>query len=124
MNIMAKEWTSIKTVNSVPAIKESKISRNDRMRSFDNLIHNTKPLSAIDMQKQSEKFYTQTRAEEDKLLAAFEEKKVKSKEAIKRALRIKKERAAEKHKNVKQNTKKVSNKSENVTRKETTEKPA
>lgn len=108
---MAKGWISLTTVNTAPKSAETAAQRRQRDRSFSNLIRNTKSLSVEDLKKQSDELYAKQRAEEDKLLQAFAEKKVKSKTAIKQALRIKKERAAAEKRaknSAKQNTNTVS----------------
>lgn len=110
---MAKGWTSLITINTAPKSAETAAQRRQRDKSFSNLIRNTKSLSVEDLKKQSDELYAKQRAEEDKLLQAFAEKKVKSKTAIKQALRIKKERAAAEKRaknSAKQNTNTVSDK--------------
>ena len=63
----------------------------NRFVKFDNLIKNTKTLTAEEMKKHSNELYDKKVAEDAKLLAAFEAKKLKSKTAIKRAIQLKKE---------------------------------
>ena len=63
-----------------------------------NLVRNTKTLKAFELKKESEELYEKAKAEEDKLLDAFDRKVVKSKNAIKQAIRIKKERTEAKTK--------------------------
>lgn len=108
---MAKGWITIETVNSIKKNAETPAQKQRRLRNMDNLTRNIKRLSIEELKKNSEELYQKQRAEEDKLLQAFAEKRVKSKAAIKQALRIKKERAAaEKHvkNSAKQNTETVS----------------
>lgn len=85
---MAKGWTKVKTVNDVERKKIDSKTEND----FNVLIRNTKSLPAEKLKKNSEILYDKKIEEENKLLFAFDNKLIKSKEAIKRALRIKKQR--------------------------------
>ena len=104
---MAKGWTTIETVNSVKNT-ETKTEKIKRLQNFNKLIDKTKQLDKIELKKHG-----------DNLLNAFDEKKLKSDKLIKQALRIKKER--DKHKNAKQNTRKVSSNENKGTVTETTE---
>ena len=96
---MAKGWKSVGN----NAITIEKVSRKDRInkdKKFSNLIRNTKSLRSFDLKKEGEDLYERRILEEDKLLDAFENKLVKSKNAIKQAIRIKKERADAKEQKV------------------------
>ena len=81
---MAKGWTSAFTING-----DSKI--NNKSRNFDKIIRNTKTPSLEQMKKDSEDAFIKQSHENEALLDAFANKKLKSKAAIRRALRLKKE---------------------------------
>lgn len=108
---MAKNWVTIETVNNIPKENISNNNKKKREASFRILIDNSKSLSIPEMKKRSQKLYEIEKAKEDNLLEAFNDKRLKSKNLIQQALRIKKERAAfiEKNKSAKQNKKEVSN---------------
>lgn len=98
---MAKGWVSIETVNTRKKdYDRNEISRNKRDNSFNLLIRNTKTLSAEEIKKNSEDLYLHQQLEDAKLLEAFEKKRVKSKTAIKRAIRLKRELAKKENKEV------------------------
>lgn len=90
---MAKGWTHFATINGPEKSDKRTVIKNEQ--GFNNLIRNTKTLSVVDLKKESDELYDKVVAEEDKLLAAFADKKIKSKAAIKQALKIKKARAKE-----------------------------
>lgn len=87
------DWIKIETVYDKAKTKTDRASQMKRLNDANVLIRNTKSLSAKDMKERSEKRYVEQKIEDDKLLDAFENKRVKSKTAIKRALQLKKERA-------------------------------
>lgn len=87
---MSKKWKTIRNDASKKSTKEERIKQD---RGFVNLINNTKTLSVKDLKAESKELYAAKIAEEDKLLKAFDNKKLKSGEAVRRALRIKKDRA-------------------------------
>ena len=96
---MAKGWTKISTINDrINKYDDSKENRDKRDNSFNLLIKNTKTLSAEKIKENSEELYLQQQLEDAKLLEAFERKAVKSKTAIKRALKLKKELAKKENK--------------------------
>lgn len=88
---MSKKWKTIKTINYTPKnlSKEESVKQD---QNFAKLIKNTKTLSVKDLKTESKALYATKLAEEDKLIEAFDNKKLKSKEAIKRAIYIKKDR--------------------------------
>ena len=86
---MSKKWKTIRNDTSKKSTKEERVRQD---RSFANLINNTKTLSVKDLKAESKELYAAKIAEEDQLLEALENKKLKSKEALKRAFRIKKDR--------------------------------
>ena len=81
---MAKGWTRVKTVNDMPAAGGS----NDKY--YTKLMKTTKSKSAVDLKNESVKLFNQKKAEDAQLLSAFEEKRLMSKDLIKRAMTIKK----------------------------------
>ena len=89
---MAKGWTKIETVNDNKSV-ESTSQKQRNLRNFANAIRNTKSLSPEDLKKRSDEHFAAKNAEDAKLLEAFDSKKLKSKNAIKRALQLKKEQA-------------------------------
>lgn len=91
---MAKGWTKVKTVNDVERKKMTGKDLND----FNMLVKNTKTLTAPQLKKQSEELYERQQAEDTKLLDAYEDKRVKSKTAIKRAQYLKDKLEKEKEK--------------------------
>jgi len=89
---MAKNWTLIYT--NADTTTETRAEKVRKARKIDNTIRNMKSPTADQLKRESEFTYEVKTLEEEKLLRAFDEKKVKSKAAIKQALRIKRERAA------------------------------
>lgn len=107
---MAKNWIKIDTIYSLQSPK----TREERMRearNFKRLMAKTETLSAFDLKKKSIENYNQNKEKEDSLLKAFDDKKLKSENAIKQAIRIRKERM-KKNKSAKQSTEKVSDNNE------------
>ena len=95
---MAKGWTRISTINDT-INAETAAQKQHREQQFATAIHNVKSLSLEDLKKHSDEVYASIEADKTQLLDAFNEKKLKSKTAIKRALQVKKEReVAEKKK--------------------------
>ena len=88
---MAKGWTKVRD-NAIDTVKMTKAEKVIKERGMAKLIRNTPKLSAFDLKKEGEDLYDKKKGEEDKLLDAFDNKLVKSKNAIKQAIRIKKER--------------------------------
>lgn len=99
---MAKGWKNFATINGEEIIDRKTRVRNDK--GFENLIKNTKTMSVKELKDEAETLYLQKTWEEDKLITNYNEKKLKSKEAIKQAKKIIKFRAKEK-----ENTPKVEN---------------
>ena len=113
---MAKNWIQIDTIYKEPSPK-TKAELAKASKKYKKLMAKTKTLSVIDMKKQSAGLYNKKKAEEDSLLEAFADKRLKSEKAIKQAIRIKKERAKRQQNDAKQDTEKVS------TPEETTDNP-
>ena len=86
---MSKKWKTIRNDALKKLTKEERVRQD---RSFANLINNTKTLSVKDLKAESRELYAAKIAEEDKLLEAFDNKRLKSKSAVRQALRIKKDR--------------------------------
>ena len=104
---MAKGWTSIETIYSLKNKPKTQAEKRKEAKSYKRLMSTTKTLSVADLKKQSKEFYKQNKEKEDNLLQAFEDKKLKSKNAIKQAIQIKKK--SEKKNDAKQDIEKVSN---------------
>ena len=74
---MAKNWEEV---------FNNKIgSSNKSIRVKDNLNRNNKSLSFEDLKKEGDKLYDKKVAEENKLVQAYEDKKLKNKQLIKKA---------------------------------------
>lgn len=112
---MAKDWVRIDTIYKENNPK-TKAEQQKASRKYKSLMAKTKTLPIIEIKKRSIELFNKNKAEEDNLLQAYEDKRLKSKKAIKQAIRIKKERAKRKN-SAKQDTEKVS------TNKETTDNP-
>ena len=85
---MPKGWKTIPTINDTIATKEKTKADNKRIKSMmDKVIVYDGSQEDIDkkIKKHQEELYLAQKAEEDKLLDAFTNKKLKSKAAIKRA---------------------------------------
>jgi len=82
------KWTVIPTVNDTTIVTKETISYSKKMKSMmDKVIVYDGSQEDIDkkIKKHQEELYLAQKAEEDKLLDAFTNKKLKSKAAIKRA---------------------------------------
>ena len=101
------KWTKV-VFTKEEKVEETPAQKKQRIAAFEKAIKNTKSLSAEDLKKESDMLYAKKVATEDSLLKAFEDKKLKSNNAIKQALRIKKEREKQ-NKNAKQSKETVSN---------------
>ena len=89
---MAKGWKTIYT--NTDKTTETRAEKVRKAHKIDNTIKSMKTPTAEQLKRESEFAYEVKTLEEEKLLRAFDEKKIKSKAAIKQALRIKRERAA------------------------------
>ena len=85
---MAKGWTHFASINEATTPDKRTVIKNEQ--GFSKLIKNTKKLSVLDLKKESENLFDKQVAEDDKLLDAFVNKRLKSKAAIKKALKLKK----------------------------------
>ena len=98
---MAKGWTTLTNVNTMVP-KTYDIKSNDK--AFKKLMTTTKSKTIKELIADGNEHYKQKLAEDDALLDAFENKRLKNKDAIKRAMALKKEReAAAAKKNNKEN---------------------
>ena len=88
---MAKGWVSVDFYNTNTEV-ETPVEKNRKMRKFDNLIRKTSSLSISNLNNQAQADFVKQQAEEDQLLEAYNEKKLKSKALIERAKAIKKQR--------------------------------
>ena len=86
---MAKGWKTAFTING-----DSEVKSNDK--HFNKTIRNTKTLTIDELKAESKEAFAKKCAQNDSILAAFEEKKLKSKTLIKRAIELKKAIEAEK----------------------------
>ena len=86
---MAKGWTKVKTINDIPS--KTKDSKNSD-RQAQNIIRNTKTLKYDDLFNETIENYEKKKAEENFLLSGFEEKKLKSKQLIKQATSLSKQK--------------------------------
>jgi hypothetical protein len=101
---VAKGWVELPRKTELEKISREKKLKKDRMFQKAAKVIDKKRLKDIDkdierMKKDSEDLYFKKKAEEDKLVDAFNDKKVKSKTAIKEAKKIIKERAEAEKKN-------------------------
>ena len=92
---MAKNWIKITTVNDTPVVAETAQEKFRRQRSFQNAAQNMKSLTSEEIKKHSEELFVKKQSEDVRLLDAFEQKKLKSKAAIDRAIQLKKIKDAE-----------------------------
>jgi hypothetical protein len=91
--VMAKGWNTVYT-NSTDSKREKKTVGQKRQENikFNTLIKKTESLSIPALKKEAEDLYDAKVAEEDKLVNLFNDKKLKNKATIKKAIRIKKMR--------------------------------
>ena len=81
------KWKIVAT-NSIDNTEETKEEKARRARKFDNVIRNTKRLKEEEYVKESEAYYEAEQERKKNLVAAYEAKKLKSKDAIKEARSI------------------------------------
>lgn len=103
---MAKDWIKIDTIyNEIDPL--TRAERQKASKRYKSLMAKTKTLPIVEIKKRSIELYNKNKVEEDSLLQAFADKRLKSEKAIKQAIRIKKERAKRQN-SAKQDTEKVS----------------
>ena len=95
---MAKGWTLVGTNAMDFGDTKTRRDKIRRQQRFDKAIRNLTVRSAEKMEEDAEKSYKERSVENDKLLKAYADKKLKSKAAIKKAKALKK-RADKKEKN-------------------------
>lgn len=86
---MAKGWTRISTVNDTPKDTRTSAEKRNAEKKISNVIRNTKRTTYEGLVKENLVLYNEKKSREDSLLAAYDEKRLKSKEAIKEARRLK-----------------------------------
>ena len=89
---MAKGWTRVETVNNASVNEETSAEKKRRIQNFEKTIRKTPKLNGEEFKKQSDKLFTKKREQEDSLVQAYYEKKLKSAKAIKEAQQILKSR--------------------------------
>lgn len=91
---MPAGWTLVGTNDLSFESTETKRDKVRREQKFRNAIHNIVERSIEQMQEDSEKSYSAQKDTENKLLQAYNDKKLKSKNLIKKAKSLKKEKNA------------------------------
>lgn len=89
---MAKGWTKVNTVNDMNKNTETDYQKKRRIHNFENTTRNMKSLSAFDLKKIGDERLVEKIANEDQLLQAAEDNRLKSEKLIKKAEKIKKSR--------------------------------
>jgi len=95
---MPKGWTFIGTNDLAYGNKRTNAEKYREINKFKIAIEKMQTLSYEDLEKKTEQTYAATRARENALLQAYENKMLKSKELIKEAQQIKKARNKENNK--------------------------
>ena len=90
---MAKGW---KTIAEFGLIENKTRDKRKAERIADTVMRTTVKLNAEQLKQESVDLYIKQQYKEDHLIDAFDNKRIKNKDAIKQALRLKKERAKEK----------------------------
>lgn len=90
---MAKGWKTVATNSTNFDKKKSENPLRDSKR-FNSLIAKTEKKNVEQLKKEGEELFAQRKAEDAHLLDAFDRKVVKDKNAIKRAIKLKKDLAA------------------------------
>ena len=88
---MAKGWTTVGTIWDMPPAEYDRVKAD---RYFSTLMKKTKTKSAKDLKEEGIELYKAKIANDDALLDAYENKRLKNKDAIKQAMAIKREREA------------------------------
>lgn len=79
---MAKGWVYFASINEL--VPDTKEEQRKKLRKSDNAIRNIKTMEIKDLLKESEDAYQRKCAEDAFLMAGFKDKKLKSKELIRR----------------------------------------
>ena len=90
---MAKGWKTVATNSTNFDKKKSENPLRDSKR-FNSLMAKTEKKNVEQLKKEGEELFAQRKAEDAHLLDAFDRKAVKDKNAIKRAIKLKKDLAA------------------------------
>ena len=90
---MAKGWKTVATNSTNFDKKKSENPLRDSKR-FNSLMAKTEKKNVEQLKKEGEELFAQRKAEDAHLLDAFDRKVVKDKNAIKRAIKLKKDMAA------------------------------
>lgn len=90
---MSKTWTELSTVNDTPKSKATREEKYRKMRQVDNFIRNTPSLKVEKLKENGDLHYNQYISENEALLDAFENKRLKSKALIRQAIKYKKDKA-------------------------------
>ena len=85
---MAKGWTKVETIYDTEKKTREESIRDDK--KWNKLIKGTKIRTIEQMKKDADKSYEEQVAADDNLIQSFDDKKLKSKQMIKQAIRIKK----------------------------------
>lgn len=86
------KWTLVRTNALGFGDQETKEQKARRMRKFDNMIRNTKVKTEEELKKDADKAFRAEQERKDALVAAYDAKKLKSKDAIKEARAIKRKK--------------------------------
>lgn len=89
---MAKNWTSISTINDIPKSTKNLSERNSQNRKNSNMIRNVKSLDVDKLKEIGDSHYEEKANYENSLVEAYKNKKLKSKDLIKQARTIKAEK--------------------------------
>lgn len=85
---MAKGWKQVGTINELTSLSKEEQLKTDRY--YNRLKRTTKTLSLKELMEESDNLLAKQQAEDAALLDAFEHNRLKSKDAIKRAIALKK----------------------------------
>lgn len=92
---MSKQWKTIPTINDTTAVETKTKAYNKRIKSMMDKVpvyEGSKEDIEKKIKKHQDELFEKQKLEEDKLLDAFANKKLKSKAAIKKALGLSKKR--------------------------------
>ena len=86
------KWTLVGTNALGFGDQETKEQKARRMQKFDNMIRNTNVKTEEELKKDADKAFKAEQERKDALVAAYDAKKLKSKDAIKEARAIKRKK--------------------------------
>ena len=84
---MAKGWTTISTINNA-GTKSNTTNNIAKIRQFESMMAKVKPRTIKQMKEDGEKHFNERKAQEDSLVTAYQDKKLKSEKAISKAEKI------------------------------------